>query len=196
MVAGWNYSFGQGGRETPEMLCRDGQEHGYPVTILPPVTAKNGEPVSSTDIREMLKQGRTEEVRDLLGRYHTLSGIVVHGKEMGRLLGFPTANVAISREKLLPAFGVYTCLLETERAVLPGIVNIGRQPTLPSGHVTVEVHVLTGSPMLYGVPVRVTLMDRLRPEIRFPDLTALEKQLGQDRREALKRFGMGEMVGK
>ena len=196
VVAGWNYSFGRGGRGTPEMLCRDGQEHGYPVAILPPVTAENGEPVSSTGIREMLKQGRTEDVRELLGRYHTLSGTVVHGKEMGHLLGFPTANVAVSREKLLPAFGVYICCLETERAVLPGIVNIGRQPTLPSGLVTVEVHVLTGSPMLYGLPVRVTLMERLRPEIRFPDLAALGKQLAQDRREALERFGMGEMVGK
>ena len=191
VVAGWNYSFGRAGRGDPEMLQRDGEKHGYPVTILPPVTAKSGVPVSSTNIRELLKEGRMEETREQLGRDYTLSGPVVHGKEKGRTIGFPTANVAVSGEKLLPAFGVYTCRMETEREVFPGIVNIGRQPTLPSGKVTVEVHVLGENPELYGVPVRVTLLDRLRPEIRFPDVEALEKQIEMDRREGMKRFQMG-----
>ena len=85
---------------------------------------------------------------------------------------------------------MYTCLLETQTDMLPAVVNIGIQPTLPSGIVTAEAHVLDGSPMLYGQRVRLTLRSMIRPERKFPSVEALQKQIRNDREEALRLFGM------
>ena len=93
--------------------------------------------------------------------------------------------------KALPAYGVYTCLIETEEGrVFRGVVNIGVQPTLPSGRVTVEAHILDGNPELYGLRVRLNLKEMLRREMRFDTIEELQQQIGKDRETAMKRFHM------
>ena len=190
VFAGWNYTFGRMGRGNPELLQQDGKRYGYVTRILRPVRTDQGEIISSSTIRASLAEGQLEKAEQLLGHPYALTGIVVEGKHLGRTLGFPTANVRVHVRKQLPAFGVYLCLLEDQLHVHPAMVNIGTQPTLPSGHVTVEAHILDGDPNEYGHWVRLTLLRRLRDEKRFDSAEMLKAQLEADKQEALNLFHM------
>ena len=154
-----------------------------------PVTREDGMAISSTLIREELQAGNMDEADRLMRGPYAISGTVVEGKHEGHLLGFPTANVAYPARKVLPAYGVYTCLIETAERVYTGVVNIGVQPTLPSGKVTVEAHALEGEPELYGRKVRVTVIDRLRGEIKFNSIEELKEQIERDKEKATELFG-------
>lgn len=190
VTAGWNYTFGRKGRGDADLLTADGKAHGYRVLIVPPETLEDGTPVSSSLVRKKLKEGSIGEVRELLGHDYTITGTVVQGKHQGRTLGFPTANIEPWKRKALPKFGVYTCLLDTGDQTFPTVTNIGNQPTMPSGHVTVEAHVLEEGPALYGKKVRLTLLTMLREEKRFDSPEALREQIEKDREEAMKLFDM------
>ena len=134
--------------------------------------------------------GDMEKAAELLGYTYSLTGTVAQGKHQGHKLGFPTANIEPWKRKALPKFGVYTGMLETDTEMLPAVVNIGIQPTIPSGKVTVEAHILTESPELYGQKVRLSLLKMLRPEKRFNSVEELTQQIEQDRTEALRLFHM------
>ena len=190
VVAGWNYSFGRKGRGTAELLKADGEKHGYKVIIEPPAMLEDGTVISSTLIRQNLKEGKTERAAELLGYQYSLTGTVAEGKHQGHGLGFPTANIEPWKRKVLPKYGVYTGLLETENDTLPAVVNIGMQPTMPSGKVTVEAHILTESPELYGQKVRLTLLKMLREERKFDSPQDLTAQIERDRNEAMQLFNM------
>ena len=190
VVAGGNYTFGRMGRGDADLLAADGKKHGYKVLIVPPETLEDGTAISSTLVRQTLKEGRMAEAAALLGRGYTITGTVAPGKRQGRTLGFPTANVEPWKRKALPKYGVYTCLLETDENAFPAVANIGLQPTLPSGKVTVEAHVLEKCPELYGRKVRLTPLKMMREEKRFDSPEALRDQIEKDRDEALKLFGM------
>ena len=188
VIAGWNYSFGRKGRGDAEMLQADGKEHGYDVVILPPVTTDDGTILSSTAVRERLAAGKIPEAEEMLGHGYQLSGRVRDGKHIGRKIGVPTANVAVDPRKQLPAFGVYPCFLETAVDTYRAVVNIGVQPTIPSGSVTVEANVLDGQPELYGEFVRLTIGKMIRAERKFGSAEELKAQIERDREAALAFF--------
>ena len=190
VVAGWNYTFGRGGRGNAELLRKDGERYGYNVIIVPPETLPDGTAISSSLVRRMLEEGRAEEAERLLGYPYTVSGVIEPGKHQGSLLGYPTANVRYPARKALPAYGVYTCLAETADEIMPAVVNIGIQPTIPSGRVTIEAHMLDRDRDLYGQRVRLTILKMTRREQRFDSVEALKEQIGRDREEALRLFGM------
>ena len=179
VVCGYNFSFGQGGSGNGEALRTYGERHGFETVIVPEVQAE-GATVSSTRIRQALQEGALAQVTRLMGHPYTLTGCVADGKHIGRTMGFPTANVAITKGKALPAFGVYACWLETETAFYPAVVNVGRHPTLPEGHVTVEAHVLDEKLSLYGRRVRLTFLAFQRPERRFDSKEELQAQIDRD----------------
>lgn len=187
VVAGWNYTFGKGGQGDAELLRKDGAAHGYDVIIVPPVMTENGDTISSTLIRRLLGEGRMDEADALLGHPYELRGQVTDGKHMGHRIGVPTANVQTHPRKQLPAFGVYPCRMITAEGTCPAAVNIGVQPTLPSGKVTVEAHVLEGEPELYGKHVRLVPGDRIRPEQKFENAEALTAQIRKDQ-EAVREW--------
>ena len=188
VIAGWNYSLGRKGRGDAEMLQADGKEHGYDVVILPPVTTDDGTILSSTAVRERLAAGKIPEAEEMLGHGYQLSGRVRDGKHIGRKIGVPTANVAVDPRKQLPAFGVYPCFLETAVDTYRAVVNIGVQPTIPSGSVTVEANVLDGQPELYGEFVRLTIGKMIRAERKFGSAEELKAQIERDREAALAFF--------
>ncbi len=189
VVCGFNFSFGKGGKGNGRMLREYGKKHGFRTVIVPEVIVE-GATVSSTRIRALLDEGDIPMVNRLLGTAYTLSGKVENGKQLGRTMGFPTANVGIPRHKALPAYGVYDCWLETaDGAYHPAVVNVGRHPTLPEGHVTVEAHVLTDVPLdLYGQHVRLSFMRFQRAEVRFDSKEALQEQIACDVEEAKAYF--------
>ena len=187
-VAGWDYTFGKGGKGNAEMLQEDGRKHGYDVLLLPPVKTAAGEIISSTLIRQSLREGFMEKAEAMMGHPYELQGRVTEGKHVGHRIGVPTANIRIHPRKQLPAFGVYPCRMIFAGASYPAAVNIGTQPTIPSGRVTVEAHVLDGEPELYGRNVRLIPGNRIRPEKKFGTVDALTAQIRKDQETVRKWY--------
>ncbi len=186
LVAGWNYTFGRMGRGNAEMLEMDGRVHGIRTVIVPPVTTEAGTVISSTEIRERLMAGDIAQANAMLGYPYTITGPVVHGVHRATGMGSPTANIRCSEKKQLPAYGVYAGILTCGAESWHALINIGIQPTMPSGEVKVEAWAMNmgQGKDLYGQEAEAALLFRLRPEIRFPDPEALKRQIAKDREEA------------
>ena len=140
--------------------------------------------VSSSLIRQALAAGDMKTANLMLDRPYSLWGTVVTGQQLGRTIGFPTANLQLNSEKFLPRFGVYAVdvLLEqtTEQPTIKGVMNIGCRPTVAGAAPTIEVHLLNWSGNLYGQTLKVNLMQFIRPEQKFDSLEALKQQIKQD----------------
>lgn len=179
IVCGFNYTFGHKGMGNGEMLQRMEKELGYQTHIVPPVTYA-GDSISSTRIRGLIQNGNMTLANQLLGEPYAITGRVETGKRVGRTLGFPTANLALPKGRVIPAYGVYTAWLETDDKRYPAVLNVGRHPTLPEGHATMEAHVLDEKVMLYGKKVRIVFLHFQRGERRFESVEALKTQIARD----------------
>lgn len=184
LVIGHDHGLGQGRSGDVEMLQRLGERCGFPVEVVPPVTLA-GMPVSSTAVRRAIVQGRFTEAAGLLGRRYTVSAAVTQGERRGRMLGFPTANLAVSAEKLLPPDGVYAVVVETPAGRFGGMMNQGHRPTFADGRRLLEVHLFGFEGDLYDQWVRVEWLEPLREIRRFDGEAALRGQLEKDRIRAL-----------
>ncbi|MBR6933325.1 MAG: bifunctional riboflavin kinase/FMN adenylyltransferase [Bacteroidales bacterium] len=149
---------------------------------LSPSSADASVAVSSTRIREALSEGRVEDAEAMLGYRYSLCGAVVAGNRLGRTIGFPTANMQLYEPlKLIPGNGVYAVEAEVLGSKWRGMTNIGVRPTVGGSSRTVETHLLAFDEDIYGLPLRITFLRKLRDEIRFPSLAALKEQLAKDR---------------
>jgi riboflavin kinase/FMN adenylyltransferase len=179
IYVGYNSRFGRHQHGTPESLSQWGEEFGFRVTIVPPIS-RNGVLVSSTKIRQLLSQGFVEEAAQLLNRSYALDGTVISGTQRGStLLGYPTANLDIQQE-LIPKKGVYLGQVVWQEALFPAVINIGTNPTFHQKNLTVEVHILDFHKNLYGEQIKVVFLKRLRNEIPFSHHQELAKQIEQD----------------
>ncbi|HEY74903.1 MAG TPA: bifunctional riboflavin kinase/FAD synthetase [Thermoflexia bacterium] len=161
-----------------------GAREGFTVRVVEPLRWR-GEVVSSTRIRAALTAGDIEEANGCLGRPYHLVGTVVHGRGLGRQLGFPTANLEPPPGRLIPANGVYAALAHTEReGTWPAVVNIGVRPTIAANHLTVEAHLLDFDGDLYDQQLGLDFIARLRDEMAFPSLNALVDQIRRDIEQA------------
>lgn len=141
--------------------------------------------ISSSLIRQALLEGDIERANLMLGRPYTLTGAVVRGQQLGRTIGFPTANLQLPPDKFLPRFGVYSVDVYCDRSTIKGVMNIGCRPTVAGKEPTVEVHLLNWSGNLYGQTLEVSLNKFLRPEQKFASVTALQEQISRDCQAAL-----------
>ncbi len=180
IVVGFNFAYGKGRAGNLEHLRACGRTFGFEVHVVEPV-ARDESVCSSTLVRQRLVAGDVAGVRELLGRSHTLTGVVVKGDQRGRTLGFATANIE-SEAELLPKVGVYATRLQVvgESGWRDSVCNIGRRPTFKGVDVRVEAHVMDFDGDLYGKRVRLQLVQRLRDEQRFDGLDALKSQLRRD----------------
>ena len=182
LVMGYDHRFGHGGGEHEDYV-RWGEECGIKVII-----AKRFEQhyASSSEIRRLLTEGNVAEAAKLLCHPYVLTGTVESGHQVGRTLGFPTANLNIATDKLIPATGVYA--VETDLG--HGIMNIGRRPTLNNGtNISVEVHIFGYSGNLYGRELHLSFIERIREERKFASLEELKAQIQEDIRQASSLFG-------
>ena len=139
-------------------------------------------PVSSTKIRKALEEGDIASASEMLGYGYSLKGVVVAGNRLGRTIGFPTANMKLYEPlKLVPGRGVYVVEAEVLGKKYRGMTNIGLRPTVGGSSTTIETHILDFDEDIYGLPLRVTFLRRLRDEVHFPSLEALKDQLEKDR---------------
>lgn len=179
LVIGHDYAFGKERRGDFHMLRELGEKYGFGVEQIPPVVVGGGV-VSSTRIRKLVEQGRVGEARPLLGRCYRVVGQVVQGRNRGaRLLGFPTANLALSDE-LFPKPGVYAVWAEHQGRFHPAVANIGYNPTFGNDVLSVEVHILDYAQDIYGQDLRVHFVARLRPEKKFAGVEELMAQIHRD----------------
>lgn len=180
LVAGHDFRFGHKNAGTPALLCKKAAQLGMGCDIIPAVTL-DGETVSSTLIRQLLRDGEMERARQLLGHSYTITGEVLHGKGLGRTIGAPTLNVIPAEGLLIPAYGVYATRVSVAGRQYDAVTNVGVRPTVDeNGGVTVESHLLDVSEQLYGRECRVEFVKLLRREQKFADLSALQAQIAKD----------------
>ena len=188
VVVGFNYTFGHKGAGNSTMLMELCKAYNIDVTVMQPCYADD-EIISSSAIRQYLLQGNIEKANTLLGYVYTLYGEVVHGKQIGRTIGFPTANIPVPEQQILPANGVYAAMVTVDGDRYPGILNIGCRPTVDNGsHVSIEVHLIDFDRDIYGKEISIAVCHFLRHESRFDDLNQLRLQLEQDKKNALQLF--------
>ena len=188
IVVGFNYSFGHKGAGNPQLLQELAEKYQIAVTVMEPYQL-DGELVCSTAIRQALRDGNVEQANHLLGYTYSIEGPVVHGNQIGRTIGFPTANIQPQEGILLPGNGVYAALITVDGKVYPGILNIGLRPTIErSTGVNIEVNLFGFDDDIYGKTIRTELHYFLRSEKKFENLDALKAQLQQDKEQTAKLF--------
>jgi riboflavin kinase/FMN adenylyltransferase len=176
---GANFLFGHNRAGDASTLEALGRRFGFAAGKVDSVL-HDGTIVSSTHIRALVADGRVDEAADLLGHRHYIDGVVVHGDGRGRQIGFPTANIDTDHE-LLPKRGVYLTTARIQGREWPSVTNIGRHPTFgESGRQLVETHLLDGGRDVYGEPVRLAFVQRLRDEQAFASVEALQAQISLD----------------
>lgn len=194
LVAGHDHHFGHKNQGSPELLREKCAELGLGCDIIPAVTI-GGVTVSSTHIRKLLEEGDVETARAFLGHPHVLTQTVGHGRQLGRTIGIPTANLVAPPHVLLPRRGVYaTKITLPDGRAFGGVTNVGVRPTVNNGQdVTVEPWILDFDGDLYGQAIRVEFYRRLRDERKFDSLAALRSQIETDAvktREAYPEMGL------
>ncbi|MDP3703800.1 MAG: bifunctional riboflavin kinase/FAD synthetase, partial [Candidatus Omnitrophota bacterium] len=182
-VCGSNYTFGRDRGGTVELLRGWAEVKGVRVHVVPPVHV-GGALVGSTLIRRLLRAGDVAEAARYLGRRYTLRGTVQRGDARGRSLGFPTANLAMPDEKLIPGTGIYAAMVRIERGIHQAAVSIGTRPTFGPGALVVEAYLLEFSGDLYGETLELHFVQRLRDELAFTSEAALIRQMREDVAEA------------
>lgn len=187
IVVGPNYSFGDKGAGTPDMLLGLASNHDIETEICPAVY-QDGVMVSSTAIRRLIAAGEMDRATALLGRHYELSGIVVDGDHRGRSLGFPTANLKVAPSMLLPGKGVYAVWVRSGGKAYAGLCNIGINPTFSHDGLRVETHILDFNRDIYGKKLTLYFLDRLRVEKAFPSKTELIAQLAADVAQAREKY--------
>jgi len=177
VVAGHDYHFGYKGEGNPDRLRELCTRLGIGCDIIGRVEL-DGVTVSSTHIRRLLQQGDMEEACRYLGHPHILSGVVAHGKKLGRTIGIPTANLIPPAGIQMPAFGVYATRVVTQSGSYPAVTNVGRRPTVDDGDgITIEPWILDFEGDLYGTMIRVEFYKRLRGEKKFDSLEELQAEI-------------------
>lgn len=185
IIIGYDHRFGNN-REGDYTLLEAGAElYNYRVKEIPEHVLKNIT-ISSTRIRASLLAGDIDTAENYLGYPYFFSGKVIEGNQLGRTIGYPTANLQVNNEhKLIPANAVYAVNVELEGRALKGMMNIGLRPTVDGSKRVIEVNIFNFDEMIYGSTLKITMVKHLRNEVKFNGLEELKAQLGVDRLHAL-----------
>lgn len=185
LVIGHDNRFGSDGLVTLEQFCQAAKGSGVTVEQAAELTTPDGRDINSSRIRQLLSAGHVTEANELLGYEYSMTGKVVKGKQLGRTIGFPTANIDMGPQsrKLIVPNGVYACRAVIGKDIIPAMVNIGHRPTvdMPDAPMSIEAHLIGYDHDLYDRLLSLQFVERLRDERPFPTLDALKTQLHHDR---------------
>jgi riboflavin kinase / FMN adenylyltransferase len=181
LLIGYDFALGRGREGNATRLTEIGSELGYAVEVVPALGDESGV-ISSTEIRKLVTVGNVAEAAHLMGHPYSLQGLVTHGDQRGRKIGFPTANLAYAREKVIPAGGIYACWAHVHNEKYRAAVNIGTNPTFTPDNKTmnVEAHILDFDRDIYDEAVVLKFVGRLRDELKYDSVDALVKQIRRD----------------
>ncbi len=192
VVIGHDHAFGQKRRGRLETLKQLGARLNFKVDAMQPILHR-GKPISSTRIRQKLLRGQVREAAAMLGRPYGLTGHIISGKGRGRTLKYPTANMKVPAQKLIPANGVYAVTCQFLGTVLHGLLNIGFRPTFGAGARTVEIHFFDFQRSLYGKAINIKLIEKIREEQQFEDGAQLSQQIRKDEEMARRLLSSFEL---
>lgn len=178
-VCGEDFRFGAGGLGTAKKLAAFCEEQNLPYAVVPE-QIMDAERISSTRIRQLLENGQPEQATHLLGHPHILTGTVCSGKQLGRTIGIPTANLTFPAGILVPKFGVYACKVHMDGRAYMAVTNVGTRPTVDGVGITAEAHILDFDGDLYDREITLAFCNFLRPEKKFDSLEALKAQIAED----------------
>ncbi len=179
VCVGYDYSFGFKARGDVNMLKALGKKYGFDVIVTEAIKLR-GKIVASTYIRQLIKSGDMEEAERFLGRRYCIEGNVIRGKQNGRKMGLPTANVQYDINMALPMEGVYAGITYVNGGRYKSVINVGKNLTFDAKHLTVESHILDFDEDIYGEYIRVSFAKRLRGVIKFDSMNELKKQIQHD----------------
>lgn len=186
LVIGYDHRFGKNREGSFEHLKANSSKYGFDVEEISRQDVEDVA-VSSTKIRTGLFEGDVATASHLLGRPYRMMGRVVKGEKIGRMIGFPTANIEIEfKHKLVPADGSYAVLVYRDNTPLKGMLNIGNRPTVGGKSRTIEVNLFDFDEDIYGENIAIDFIDRIRNEVKFDDIETLTKQLHRDKEKAIK----------
>lgn len=187
LVVGENFTYGQRGVGNVYTLAASAQAMGFKL-IVRKLVSNNGTIVSSTEIRRLITAGEVQQAAKMLGRSYSISGIVAHGNERGRLLGYPTANLElVDAHVAIPLGGVYAVRAYVDGGVYGGMANIGKNPTFGDVEKSrLETNIFGFSGDIYGKTLTIEFVQRIRGEVKFAGIDALKAQLAQDKLDCLK----------
>jgi len=186
LVIGYDHRFGRNREGSFEQLKLNGPAQGFEVEEIPRQDVDNVG-VSSTRIRNALTVGDIETATHFLGRPYSINGRVIKGDKLGRMLGYPTANIDVdSHLKLIPAHAIYAAAVEVGRVRYKGMLYIGNRPTLDGTTTSIEINIFDFSRDIYGENIKVDFISTIRKDSRFDDLEELKRQMARDKQAALK----------
>jgi len=181
VYCGFNFTFGKGKSGNAETLEKLLREKNIKLNVQKAVLDENREIISSTRVRNCIREGNFEKVRKLLGHNFIILGEVVYGKQLGRMIGFPTANLRFEN-KIYPEFGVYgvKIRIQGDEKIYNGVMNIGRNPTVDTGILSVETNIFDFNEDIYGKVVLIEVLENIRHEKKFGSVDELKEQIGKD----------------
>ncbi|MBE6038218.1 MAG: bifunctional riboflavin kinase/FAD synthetase [Anaerofustis stercorihominis] len=185
LICGFNFRFGKGGEGDVELLRSLCEKEGITLEIVEAVKCGD-EVISSSLIKKYLYKGDAKRAAELLGRNFYIKGTVSKGKQLGRTLGFPTANIFVDDEIIVPKWGVYQTFTTVKGVRYPSVTNIGNNPTVGDS-LRLESHIIDFSGDIYGEEATVEFVDFIRPEMRFSGIEELKAQVHRDIDEVRKR---------
>ena len=189
VCVGYDYRFGHKAEGDVNTLKELGEKYGFEVIVTDKITI-DGETVSSTHIRGLVRDGRVDDVAAFLGRRYTISGEVVEGLKNGRKMGLPTANVDYDKHMVLPMEGVYAGITEVDGRRFTSVINVGKNLTFGAEKLTVESHILDFDEDIYGKNINVLFAKRLRGVFKFGSVEELKAQINSDKEAARAMFAL------
>lgn len=179
IVVGHDFTFARNKEGTVDVLREMGHEYGIEVEIVQPIKI-NGIRVSSTFIRELISEGRIDEIPQYLGTPYVIEGEIIHGKANGRKMGYPTANISLKDQIIKPKNGIYASRVIIDGKKYFGATNVGMNPTVNGKYLSIETNILDFDEDIYGKRVRIEFLEKIRDEKKFESLDELRKQLDLD----------------
>lgn len=188
MVVGSDFTFGYKGAGDVELLKELSERYDFELRVIDKIK-RNNRDISSTYIREELREGHIDVVNEMLGYEYFVWGEVVHGAHLGTKIGIPTINIMPEHNKLVPKFGVYVTTIDFDGRIYHGVTNVGTKPSVSDKNIVgIETHILDYNGDLYGKYVRVTFQSFLRPEMKFNSVEELKNQMKKDKLTAKSYF--------
>jgi riboflavin kinase / FMN adenylyltransferase len=181
IVIGYDHKFGHDRAGDIQLLRDYSGTLGFEIVEIPPRLIEEAA-ISSTRVRNAVLTGEVAEASKMLGRAYSCCGIVVHGKQLGRTIGYPTANILpLHKEQIIPGVGIYAVLITVEGSEYMGMMSIGYNPTVSSDcTIKMEVHIFDFSHDIYGASISISFVDKIRDEVKFEGLDQLKEQLHRD----------------
>ncbi|WP_297133561.1 bifunctional riboflavin kinase/FAD synthetase [Terrisporobacter sp.] len=187
VIVGHDFAFARNREGNAQTLKQLGSKYSFDVDVIGPVRVK-GKRISSTFIKELVQTGEVDGIQEYLGRNYTIEGEVIKAKQVGRIIGFPTANLKLKESLVIPKRGIYATKVYIDNEVYIGATNVGYNPTVNGNKMSIETNILEFDKDIYGETIKLEFLERIRDEKKFKDLNELKVQLKKDINYIYKKY--------